>query len=256
MTLAVATSPAIKSSSFLGSTPETQVSNSFSPAAGDIITVTSYATDSFNHDWDAGEPTITDSLATHLTWNLVASVFDNAATGNTVRIALWWALAATAPGSMTASVTEATTAGQSIFGMAVAAKLWTGANTTAPIPASNLVFGVAAAAATGVSQSITPTATGSALMMAAGNRVAGAQTNTAGTGCFLCDNATGAGNATVATQEWVGTSSGPTLTTSLAPATLAVSNATSSLWTFLAYEVVPAPAPAPPAAGLLLSVFP
>jgi hypothetical protein len=254
MTLAVDSStPAVKLSGFLGSTPETQASNSFSPPAGSVITAVSWASDSFDNDWAASYPQITDSLATHLTWNLVVAAYSNGASARTNRIALWWAYAGvSAPGSMTVSVTEETTSGQYIEGMGVACRVWDGASITAPV-SSATVSGVTAAGTSTGTISITPTVTGSALLMAAGNVVGSTGTNGVGSGCYLCDNAGTSPNTLGSGQLWVGTSSGPTPTTSLTPVSLSMSDTTSAPWTYLAYEVVPPAAAA--AAGRPLAVY-
>src|SRR5580698_2667694 len=232
-------SPAVKLSSYLGSTPETQASNSFSPSSSTIITVVSWAADSFDNDWNAAYPTITDSLTSHLTWNPAEIEYSNSLSSTSARIGLWWAsVGGTAPGSMTASVTEAATGGQYIQGMAVSARVWDNANASNPIGA--VVAGTTSAATTTGTISITPTSVGSAIMMAASNVVGGPGTNTVGSGCYLCDNAGTATNTLGAGQLWVGTSSGPVLTTSLIAQSVSMTNTTSHIWTYLAYEVLPA----------------
>jgi hypothetical protein len=241
VTLAVdSSSPAINASGYLGAQAESQASNSFSPPAGSVITVTSWAGNGYQGDWAAGYPEITDSLATHLTWNLVDAAYSNALTTLSTRVALWWAYAAAAPGSMTATVSESATSGQYIAAMAVAVKVWDEADTAAPIGAT--AFANAATGAS-VAPTLTPTVLGSALLIAGGVQKSGAGAITAGAGMYLADSSlvfTQFPNA----QAWYGTSGGPALTTALTGQALTLTEAASETWQYIAYEVVPAAAAA------------
>lgn len=231
-------SPAINVSGFLGSTPESVTSNTFSPPAGSVIIVSSFTCDSFNNDWPAsGFPTITDSLGAHLTWNNFANVFSNSAGTGVCRVALWWAYCPSAQTGMSVTVTDSVTSGQYIEDLDVAVTVWTGANTTGPIGA--LVTNAAGASSTSVSQAITPTALGSALVLACGqNQPAASVTLTAGSGCAVRDTDTSnnpAGNV------WLGTSlTVPTLTASLSSQTLSATSPQTHAWQYAAYEVLAA----------------
>jgi hypothetical protein len=252
MTLARdSSSPAAKQSGFIGISPGSVTSNSFSPPGGSAVFVTSWTEDSFANDWAPGsQPSITDSLGSHLTWNLIVNQFDNGLSGPNSRIAVWWAYAgASAPGSMTVTVTDSVTSGQYIQLMGIAVDVWTGAKTSGP--AGAIVSGSQQAAASGVTQSITPQASGSALVMAGG--VTTSDTITAGSGMYLNNVAYAWMGA-----AWQGTSSGPALTTSTSPQSLslALSSGTSQ-WQYAAYEVLAAGSPPPASpAGLLLGSFP
>src|SRR6185437_888443 len=105
---------------------------------------------------------------------------------------------------------------------------------TAPIGA--VVTNPAAASAQSVSASITPTVTGSALLLAAGLDANPSGSDTAGPGCYLADQ-----GDYCAGVEWLGSSSGPAVTTSLSAQTLAMTTSgAASTWQYVAFEVVPA----------------
>ena len=120
-----------------------------------------------------------NSPGTALTWTLFLS---QAAVTYTSAVWAWWACTATAPGSMTATPTITASGGQYVQEVNTAVDVWTGASPTAPIGATH--GGTYAGQA--LSYALTPNASGSALIMAAGD---GANTGTqaAGTNCYLLD---------------------------------------------------------------------
>jgi hypothetical protein len=252
MTLARdSSSPAAKQSGFIGTSPGSVTSNSFSPPGGSVVYVTSWTEDSFDNDWAPGsQPAITDSLTSHLTWNLIVNQFDNGLSAPNSRVAVWWAyVGASAPGSMTVTVTDSVTSGQYIQLMGIAVDVWTSAKTSGP--AGAIVTGSQQTAAPGVTQSITPQASGSALIMAGG--VTTSDTITAGSGMYLY-----AVSYAWMGAAWQGTSSGPSLTpsTSAQSLSLALSSGTSQ-WEYGLYEVLAAGSPPPPpASSLLMASFP
>ena len=207
-------------------------SASFTPPAGSVIIVTYDSADSGSGDWDASGsyPTITDSLATHLTWNKVAVVYSNAVSVPSHRMGVWWAYAGkVSPGRMTVSITDSVVAGRTIIGGTVAVKVWDNANTSNPIGA--VVTSNATAATSALSVSITPQALGSALLLAA--CCDGSTTASGGSGDYVIDTS---GEHFI--QEWIGSSSGPALTTSLATQNLTAScTGGSTPWQYIAYEV-------------------
>jgi hypothetical protein len=233
-----ASTPAVNLSGFLGTQTASLASNSFTPPAGSVIVVTAWAGDSFQNDWDAAKPTISNS-GTALTWTQISSQFNNGLTNKSIRTTSWWAFTATAPGSMTATVAEGVQAGQTLTFMAVAVDVWTGALTSGPIGAtanSNSTTGGTRTVA------ITPTALGSALVMAGGNwNDATTVAITAGTGCFLLDDANQGVCALAAGQIWLGSgSTTPTLTTTLSSVNLIASSSSATFaWSVVAYEVLP-----------------
>jgi len=242
-------SPAVRDSNFLGVSPHGHQSNSFSPPAGSIIIVTAYAGDSYHGDWDTTLPTISDSLATHLTWHQFASAYSNSLSDVSRRVTTWWAYSPTAPGAMTVSVIEGVTGGQYLTYMAVAVDIWENADTTNPIGA--LVVNDATASEATVSQSITPTEVGSALVLVAAAD-GSFQSVSPGSGDY--DNDSGDPDASFL-SEWLGTSSGPTLTTSLSSQTLTASVPTAATWQTIAYEVLPASSAAVPVSYTLTATL-
>ena len=235
MSLALdASTPAFAVSGYLGTPSATQQSGSFSPPAGAVIVVTSFAGDSYQADWDATKPTITDSLGTHLTWNLVTAAYSNSLSTPSTRVGLWWAYTAVAQTGMTVTVTDACTGGQYVSYMAVAVTVWTGASTTAPVSAAT-VSGTTGSE-TSFSQSITPTLTQSALLLACGADYASAAgAISAGSGFYAADN----DGTRSFSQQWQGTSGEPTLTSSLSPVALTASTGTAVTWQYIGFEVIP-----------------
>jgi RHS repeat-associated protein len=224
------TSPVVATTYYLGSSPESETSNSFSPPAESVVVVTVFADDSYNAAGWTSE-SMTDSLSTHLSWHLVKFQGDTSSTG---AVGVWWAYVASTPGSMTVTPTLAVGSGQYIDSMGVAVKVFTGANTTAPIGAT------ASGDYSGQDLSVllTPTTTGSALLLAGTDgHFTGAPS--AGSGDYVSDVMNN--NNTSAAQEWAGTSSGPTLTASTSSQTLAlIGGSSSAQFDYLAFEVVPA----------------
>lgn len=240
-----ASSPATASTDDPGTQVATQVSNAFSPPAGAVIIVTAAAIESGNGNWSATPFAITDSLGSHLSWNLKADQYDNTAGAFDERFAVFWAYCPAGETGMTVSVTVGVTTGQYIFGMACNVDVWTGANTSGPIGA--LVNGTAASTST-LSQAITPTALGSALFMYGGPTFDPTANPTAGSGCYGIHP----GNAAMYYMgEWAGTSGGPALTSSLSPQTLAMTFTGPQTWEYVGYEVLAAPGAAPAGGAVL-----
>lgn len=122
-------------------------------ATNDIVTVIHLSED---HDSE-GTLTISNS-GTALTWNLIGS---GGATAN-CRATAWWAKSAGNENrTVTVNNSTATTTAKSL-----SCRVHTGAHQTTPVPAGNVFSGTGA---TDVSQAITPTASGSALWMGAGD---------------------------------------------------------------------------------------
>lgn len=239
MTLARdASSPALKVGPFSGANPTSLASNSFSPPAGSVIIVTGLADNqTATNAWPtSGAATITDSLASHLTWTQGVQVLDQAARGvGPGAITVWWATTASAPGSMTVTVTYNTVSGQSVQGMDVAVDVYTGANTSGPIGAS---VTSATATATPLTVSITPTQSGSALVIAAGDEES-LNTLAAGTGCFALDTDNAPGGAMDTINAWLGTSASAfTASSAGTPTNLVLTASAGTLWVYAAYEVM------------------
>lgn len=104
----------------------------------------------------AGNLTIANS-GTALSWNLIAQT----STSSNCKVSAWWAKSA-GNENRTVTVTESISGGSK----AIWARVHTGAHQTDPCPAAKVFSGVNA---TDVSQSITPSATGSALWMICGD---------------------------------------------------------------------------------------
>lgn len=237
MALALGTSPAIKNSGFLGSSPESFASNTFSPAAGSVIVCLVFASQSYIAAWNAAS--ITDSLATHLTWNLAASATDVTLAGQQGACWLFWASCPSSQTNMTVTPTVSVSGGQYIAFMDVAVKVYTGALTTGAVGAT--ITGTSTS--TSISPSITPTAIGSALGIMIARTVSTATANVAGTGMFVQDSqVVPAGPSASYSNIWQGTSAtAPTLTSSTSPTTLPVSTTdTSNVWQYLGYEILAA----------------
>ena len=210
--LAVSTSsPAVSASGWLGRSPESRSSASFSPPAGSVVVVTVLARDAYAPAGWTSE-SLTDSLGTHLSWKLARFQGDTSSMG---AVGVWWAYANTAPGTMTVTASLAVGGGQYVDSIGVAVKVFTGASATAPIGA------VAAGDYTGqhLSVPLTPSATGSALFLAASD---GKYTGkpVAGSSDYATDSVDSYNTA--AAQEWAGTSAGPARTTSTAAQTLSI----------------------------------
>ena len=225
-------SPAPKSSTYVGTTPVTQASNSFSPPAGSVIIVAYWACDSFADTWNT--PTITDSLGAHLTWHSSTQYADTTEAGPATGI--FWAYTASAQTNMTVSVTVGVGAGQYVNSLAVDVQVWTGANITAPIGATS--SGLVKAAS--LSVNLTPTGTNSALCLTVQDGKYGNNDPTAGSGCYAKGSA---GGDPAGAFIWYGTSGGPTLTSSVQ--TLNATGVASSLLGYVAYEVMAAPTTGP-----------
>jgi hypothetical protein len=125
----------------------------FSVIVDDIIVVCATIED----DNDPGTLTPSNS-GTAFTWNLIADTGNNAS-GN-CRVAAWWAKASA---SQSNTVSLAWTSGSN-HQIELFAIVHTGAHLTTPCPAGKVYSGISG---TDVSQSITPSASGSALWMAA-----------------------------------------------------------------------------------------
>ena len=119
--------------------------------------------------------------------------------------------------------------------------MWTSGWGLTPPALSAITSSANVASAAALSQSITPQAPGSALVLAAVVDSNPAIVISAGAGGYVT------GSASVQTlsyaSEWAGTSSGPALTTALTPQALSVSAAAAGIWQFAAYEVLAASAP-------------
>lgn len=228
MALARTTSPAILSSAFQGAAAsQAFTSNTFSPPAGSLIVVMGCATQSFNNAWNA--PTMTDSLATHLTWNLVDRQNDVTFSGATSQVAIWWALCPSAQTNMTVTQTASVGgSGQTVTFSSLAPAVWTGADTVAPVTSLAKGYTVAQALAAAAS----PAGSGSALLMAAANQAAASVATTAGTGEFLV-NETHSGSSFA--QVWYGTSGGPTIPATAQ--TLDMTGNAAAKWQYIAYEI-------------------
>jgi hypothetical protein len=214
-------------------TTASQASLSFTPPANSVIILNVEAIGNNTTATWVPPMTVTDSLASHLTWT-VGPAQDGAASGGfaTGMFTAWAAVGATSPGAMTATVTLEVDASHVIDFIAVQVDIWDGADTSGP-------FGADASGnpinTQNLSVSLTPTTTGSALVInLMDGDVAGAIA--AGSGCYLYENTGGDSGGVL----WVGTSSGPTLTTSLSPENLNVTMAkATSIPGYVAYEVLP-----------------
>lgn len=156
------------------------VTASFTPPAGSTLIV-GWAGDG-NVGEDVAQPTITDSLGTHLTYNLIA--FRNHADSPAVdgQAAMWWANVPTTPAvAMTVTVTSQSTA------QAGAVKVWvyTGADLLAPIGTSGKA---GSTSATSITQNYAALSDGGQGLLVACD-VSNSQTTpiTAGTDCTLDD---------------------------------------------------------------------
>lgn len=130
-------------------------SPSLTLATNDIVVAIYGISDSNN----AGTPTITNS-GSALTWNLIANI---GATGN-CKVEAWWAKLADNT-ARTVTVTHTVDTNQT---KRLHCIVHTGAHQTDPVPTGKVY---SATGATDASQSITPTASGSALWMMAGDWV-------------------------------------------------------------------------------------
>ena len=224
--------PAVSVSGFLGKSPASWASGSFNPAAGSVVVATVFARDSYAPAGWASE-SLTDSLSTHLSWKLAKFEGDTSSMG---AVGVWWAYAATALGAMTVTASLAVGGGQYIDSIGVAVKIFTGASPAAPIGA------VASGDYAGqdLSVALTPSAAGSALLLAATDGKYTGQP-AAGSGDYAADAMDS--NNTAAAQEWAGTAAGPALTTSTAAQGLSMTGGSASAqFDYVAFEVVPGPA--------------
>jgi hypothetical protein len=245
MTLARdSSSPVSNATDDPGTQTATQVSKTFSPPAGSVIIVNAVALSSGVSDWSATPFAITDSLGSHLSWNLKVDRYDNSDSQYSERIAVFWAYCPSAQTNMTVSVTVGTTTGQYIFGIDCKPDVWTGANTSGPVGA--VISGTAASSNT-LSEAITPTAAGSALVLYGGPTFDGTANPTAGSGCYGVNPGS---SAVYFLGEWYGTSGGPTLTPNTSPVTMAMTFTGPQTWQYVGYEVLAA-AGAVTAAGTL-----
>lgn len=235
-----ASSPGISSSAFQGSAAsQAYTSPSFSPPAGSVIVVGAQATESFNNAWNT--PTITDSLGSHLTWTLVTQQADVTFGGADTSAALFWAYTASAPGTMTVTVTQSLAGGgQTVTFSSLAVDVWTGVDTTAPI--GNTAKGILTANALPVS--LTPAGSNSALLLLANNAAAASGASSAGTGEYMFEE-THVGTSFC--QAWYGTAAGPT--TPATAQTLDLNGATAR-WQYIAYELKGAPTSTPQPASV------
>lgn len=235
-----ASSPALRSSAFQGAAA-TQAwdSNSFSPPAGSVIVLVLSATQSFNNAWTT--PTITDSLASHLTWTIAASQADVSTGAAQSGVWIAWANCPTAQTGMTVTATYAVAAGQTITFSSVGVEVFTGADTTAPIGAT--ATGVSTTAATAAT--VTPVGAASALLIAAANSAAASAATSAGTGEYLVEETHVGPSVAIA---WYGTATGPTTTGSVQTLDL-TSSAAAFRTQYVGFEVKAAPAPTNAAAA-------
>lgn len=238
MVLYDASTPAYKYTGFIGTATATVVTNTFSPPANSVIVVVIEAIESFTDAWTT--PTVTDSLATHLTWSIAASQADTASSFGAVWVA--WASCPSAQTNMTVSVGLAVGAGQYISTALVAPYVVTGAYATAPI--TNIQQGISSTQS--ASSVLTPIYNDSALFMVATRMATSATTDTAGTGCFApVAVAAGGGSYGVA---YLGTSGVFTNTVASTAATVALNTTDAgNVWQWIAFEV--APPHGTPAAG-------
>jgi hypothetical protein len=154
---------------FTGGSPKT--SASIVIGAGDLVVILA----TWNDNNAAGNASITNS-GSALTWNQFADV----ATGG--RIVGWWAIS---PNAEDRTVTVAWDSGNNLV-TTLYSIVHGGAHATNPIPPGNVFSGSGSA---GVSQSITPTASGSALWLIATNAEnTSTATFTPGAGCTAQDN--------------------------------------------------------------------
>lgn len=151
--------------------------NTFSPittgtltlVANSIVVVCAVLTDAN----PAGTLSVTNS-GTAMTWT---QIDDTASTG--CRVAAWWAKS---DGAENRTVSVAWSSGSALQHVLYAIVL-NGAHTTNPVPSGKVFKGLAASS---VTQTITPTAAGSALWMVCGDQNGiGTPTMTAGTNCTL-----------------------------------------------------------------------
>lgn len=229
MTLALGTYSTIKNSSWIGAQSGSVASNTFSPAAGDLIVVLVQANLSYQAAW--ATPTLTDSLGSHLTWTLRATQTDA-----TASIATWvfTAPCPSAQTNMTVTPTIGTTDNsQYVTDITVQAFTFSGADSSS--------VGTIVKAMTSTQNpaiSLTPTTTGSAVILAAVKFVASTTTPTAGTSTYLRGSV--AFGSSASGNGWYGTSGGPTLTAGSA-VTLNINSAQASpTWQYIAIEILPA----------------
>lgn len=225
-----ASSLTVKSSGFIGTTPGSCTSDSFTPPAGSVVFVSSWTLGSFQNA-ASGSPAITDS-GSH-TWHLVANQPNDAiTTAPSFRLAVWWTTVTTSA-PMTVTVTDQTVSGQYIVVLDVAVDVFTGANTSNPLGAS--VTGVLSSSTTALVP-VTPQASGSAILAAIQNT----DTNdyiTAGSGSFVYGSTVNHGM----TEILAGSSATSfTPTTASAPVTLSAATSASAPWSYIAYEVLAA----------------
>jgi len=224
--LTITSSPSIHVSGYLGGNSEGYASNTFSPSAGTIIVVTANALGGGLAVF--GSSSITDSLATHLTWNKVADVSNASYAG---AVAVFWAYCTSAQTSMTATVTMSTSSG--INSMAVSVKLFTKASGIGQVVTGEQ--GVQ-----NLSKTITPTVVGSCLFLAATNGHYATATMTAGSGCYLTDEVAGYSGGSFGQVLLGSSTSALTFSTSpfSAQTLIADSNDSSAVWVYALFEVL------------------
>lgn len=215
---------------FIGTQTATVTSTTFSPPANSLIIVVVNAYESFNNVW--GAATATDSLGSHLTWTVEPQADSTQSVGG-----VWVAYAQcpSAQTNMTVSVSLDAGSGQYVFLAELSVIVQTGAHATTPIV--NITKGTAAASP--CSASITPSNTGSALMLAVTKIASTATADTAGTGMYL-STVSNHGTASM-DAAWYGTVSGFTATTSGSAVAQSVATTDASpVFQYIAFEVAPA----------------
>lgn len=228
MTLAPSTYSTIRNSGWVGNPTGSLASNSFSPAAGDLIVVMVEANLSYQTSWIT--PTITDSLGSHLTWTLRSTQTDASVSHGV------WVFAAPCPSAqtnMTVTVTAGTSDGsQYMTDMTVQAITYSGADAST---VGTIVKGSTSTQNPAIS--VTPTQTGSAILVAACKFASGATVPTAGSNTYL--RGTASFGQSASGNGWYGTSGGPTLTSGSA-VTVNLSSGQATTWQYVAIEILPA----------------
>lgn len=231
-------SPAAKATVNWGAITGTLASNSFSPAAGEVIVLVSSLEGSTSNTaaCTMGTPTNT---GTALTWHHV--LFEQpAANSDGNMIDVWWAFTVGAQSGIVVSQTFSIGTGI-IQDSLVAILLFTGANTTAPI-------GTFAGGSDGgthtspTSHAITPTAAGSILFLAAGDwsgtaAITGASS---GTGSWVVASEFVSSSSAQALAMYGTSATVPTLTPNTSAITMSLVQATAPDWTWLYFEVLAA----------------
>ena len=179
MPVAISTATPVLASNNTG-TNKTVTTASFTPPGGSLLLV-NWACDTATQTDSPPTPSITDNLASHLTYTLVQFATSSSAGANVGgQAAIWTAVAPASPSAMTITVTDNDgTTGFADSGLQV----WvlTGANTSSPVGSSGI--GKLSPAATAVAQNYTGAGNGGMGFLVGSDWNAAATSITAGSGC-------------------------------------------------------------------------